>query len=236
MLIYNVSMGKRMDRPTEESLYHAYVTDELGIAKVADRFGVSFLTAFRWLKKANVPMRNVGVIPGRTHRPAEVIDRIRRSERQTSWDPGSEEMQRLYLVENLCLREIAVRVGVSTSTVGKRLREYGIPAKPPQSDGRFLFTKGMKPMGHLPPKYSHPRGHHGYLRLVFDVENRPKVCVECGSTKNIHVHHIDEDREHNSSENLIVLCKSCHWKAHNRGQFFPADRGWSKRRAAKTNP
>jgi len=30
----------------------------------------------------------------------------------------------------------------------------------------------------------------------------------------IEVHHIDYDRQNNESENLIILCKSCHMKEH----------------------
>lgn len=33
-------------------------------------------------------------------------------------------------------------------------------------------------------------------------------CEKCGSTKNLLVHHIDENRSHNVKENLMVLCKS----------------------------
>ena len=40
------------------------------------------------------------------------------------------------------------------------------------------------------------------------------LCVHCGSTENLHVHHIDKNHGNNSLNNLLVLCASCHKKEH----------------------
>jgi len=39
-------------------------------------------------------------------------------------------------------------------------------------------------------------------------------CVECGGGENTVVHHIDNDPDNDSIENLTVLCRSCHGKVH----------------------
>ena len=39
-------------------------------------------------------------------------------------------------------------------------------------------------------------------------------CEECGSLKNLCVHHIDEDRDNNEETNLKTVCKKCHQKIH----------------------
>lgn len=39
-------------------------------------------------------------------------------------------------------------------------------------------------------------------------------CKVCGSDEDIHVHHVNGDREDNSIENLMPLCISCHMKVH----------------------
>lgn len=39
-------------------------------------------------------------------------------------------------------------------------------------------------------------------------------CTFCGSTENLHVHHIDKNHGNNTTENLMVLCASCHKKLH----------------------
>lgn len=39
-------------------------------------------------------------------------------------------------------------------------------------------------------------------------------CAWCGSTKNLLVHHKDEDRTNPDPSNLICLCKKCHQNLH----------------------
>jgi hypothetical protein len=42
-------------------------------------------------------------------------------------------------------------------------------------------------------------------------------CEECGSTKNLHVHHLTYDNFMDEPmEDLQVLCKECHMKVHGR--------------------
>ena len=55
-------------------------------------------------------------------------------------------------------------------------------------------------------------------------------CAACGSTKNLYVHHADENWKNNSPGNLQTLCESCHksWHATRRARgvkpagFMPA--------------
>ena len=39
-------------------------------------------------------------------------------------------------------------------------------------------------------------------------------CEICGYSRALEIHHIDRDRENNSEDNLIVLCRNCHWLVH----------------------
>jgi hypothetical protein len=39
-------------------------------------------------------------------------------------------------------------------------------------------------------------------------------CEICKSEKNLHIHHINKNHKDNRIENLIVVCKNCHWKIH----------------------
>lgn len=50
--------------------------------------------------------------------------------------------------------------------------------------------------------------------LEKSVDELEKECAVCGSTENLHRHHIDGDRDNNSEENLITICASCHRKVH----------------------
>ena len=53
-----------------------------------------------------------------------------------------------------------------------------------------------------------PLGIQTYRRAKKD------KCEWCGATKNLVVHHLDENRYNNTLTNLITICKSCHQKHH----------------------
>ena len=60
--------------------------------------------------------------------------------------------------------------------------------------------------------------HYGTISKNYrDVAFRlyPHQCAICGWDEDkdiLEVHHIDEDRNHNEKENLIILCPICHRK------------------------
>src|SRR5690554_4127695 len=43
-------------------------------------------------------------------------------------------------------------------------------------------------------------------------------CQSCESESNLDVHHVDEDPFNNDINNLTLLCRSCHIKAHRGGR------------------
>ena len=53
----------------------------------------------------------------------------------------------------------------------------------------------------------------GYRKTLFksDVE---KVCIGCGRTDGLYVHHKDIDKTNNALNNLEFRCPSCHRKVH----------------------
>lgn len=82
--------------------------------------------------------------------------------------------------------------------------------------GRHLSEKtkakiSQTKIGKLNPMWKNGSG--AYRRIAG--ENLPRVCVECGATNQLEVHHIDGNhRGNNDISNLIVLCRSCHTKIH----------------------
>lgn len=141
--------------------------------------------------------------------------------------PDEGELRRLYFDDGLTMEAIAIRYGVVKATISNRFRFHGIRAKAPGRErAGHLWTSATAPRM---PRHEYT-GKSPYIRLVFHVEKRPRVCVTCGSGRNIVVHHVNENRADNSSVNLQVLCKSCHIKHHDVARFLPLDRGWSKRR------
>ena len=43
---------------------------------------------------------------------------------------------------------------------------------------------------------------------------RGEKCETCGTTENLHVHHVDHNPRNNDPSNLQTLCASCHLKLH----------------------
>jgi len=49
-----------------------------------------------------------------------------------------------------------------------------------------------------------------------EIRKRDKKCVHCKTyKKNMVIHHIDQNKRNNSSNNLMLVCRSCHTKIHN---------------------
>ena len=73
--------------------------------------------------------------------------------------------------------------------------------------------------------YYHPSFKTGIqaYRHIYRDSHKDIKCEKCGSTKFLCIHHLDENRNNNSLENLQCLCKSCHQKLHckrnEKGQF-----------------
>lgn len=56
--------------------------------------------------------------------------------------------------------------------------------------------------------------HASARKIVHLIEQRDVVCELCGSTKNVDIHHKDFNHQNNSSDNLMLVCRSCHLKLH----------------------
>lgn len=53
-------------------------------------------------------------------------------------------------------------------------------------------------------------------RKIMKAEGVVKECVECHSSKNVQVHHRDEDWQNNELSNLVYLCRKCHLENHGK--------------------
>ena len=89
--------------------------------------------------------------------------------------------------------------------------------------GTAGFQKGHKSYQGTNTKNSHyTNGIVAYRRLAY--EHFPKLCSMCGATKNLYVHHKDQNRMNNKIENLIIVCRSCHCKIHDSARFMNGKR------------
>jgi hypothetical protein len=61
------------------------------------------------------------------------------------------------------------------------------------------------------------KGTENYRNILFKYlteNNLPICCIVCGEEKVIDVHHIDEDKDNNNVNNLLVLCPTHHFSYH----------------------
>ena len=73
--------------------------------------------------------------------------------------------------------------------------------------------------GQKNPKWTGGKSEGFILRVIKqrikESGRKINICEQCGVTdKNIDIHHKDGNRTHNTSDNLMVLCRSCHRIAH----------------------
>lgn len=57
------------------------------------------------------------------------------------------------------------------------------------------------------------KAYFGGMREIV-LELADSRCQKCGTSNNLHVHHIDGDKTNNDLANLVVLCRVCHGKRH----------------------
>ena len=86
----------------------------------------------------------------------------------------------------------------------KHLREFGYICK------QCLLGKKQKENERRLKKRR--KNNLSYNRKI--VLNKHKECFFCKKIKNLHVHHLDKNRNNNNVENLMVLCISCHFLLH----------------------
>ena len=56
--------------------------------------------------------------------------------------------------------------------------------------------------------------HASARKIAYLICSKESVCDICGKVGKMDVHHIDGNRNNNTAENLIVICRSCHMKIH----------------------
>jgi hypothetical protein len=121
-----------------------------------------------------------------------------------------EEVKRLYVEEGLSGREIAEKLNAGKSTILKWVNRMGL-SRPNQQHkdkyGRFI-KEGQTLPEPIEENHHNWKGGKRYINVAF--RHHPNECFHCGSTDNLHVHHIDKNRENNDPLNLRIVCVKCH--------------------------
>lgn len=182
----------------EELLRELYVEQGLSSMDISERFDVTDTTIRHNLKRYNIPVRSTQ----ESHwmkSPPELRDK--------------EKLQELYHGKGLTNTEIANRVGVSGSTVTMWRHRHGIDANEPPSGPEHWKWKEN------PDSIDYGDNWHHQRKAARDRDD--DTCQICGKESNerhLDVHHIrpiksfDSLEDANTLDNLITLCRSCHFE------------------------
>lgn len=96
---------------------------------------------------------------------------------------------------------------------GKRLECFGIFKKRKYCDINCMKKAYLK-VGKNNQTWSNA---HTTARKINNLILHKNKCEECGSNKNLDIHHKDGNWKNNNLDNLVCLCRSCHIK-HERNK------------------
>lgn len=102
-----------------------------------------------------------------------------------------------YVEKGVSAKKAAEALGCSSTTVLRYLRWYGLPIRESLRTAPWRLDRS-----------------ENYTRIAYDYLGIERVCILCGSADRVHIHHIDGDRTHNTKENIMTLCVSCHTYVH----------------------
>ncbi len=125
-----------------------------------------------------------------------------------------------YLVQNKTLKEVAKLAGVSRGTIVNTLRKYGL--KKTGLEANSTLSKDI--LKRLVANRSGENGHNWRGTNVSTLAGNarcqtmyglPTTCETCdGSESRLERHHKDEDTLNNEFENIMFLCRKCHYQWH----------------------
>lgn len=139
-----------------------------------------------------------------------------------------------YITLNKTYKEISEEFGIKINLLKSWKIRLNLPNKGSgyRNIGRKPWNKGLNESQDIRVKNQADALRKYRYNRWEDTSNIKKVdtiayqkynkgfCEICKTTKNLDVHHIDEDRSNNFPSNLITLCKTCHSRLHSKNLLY----------------
>lgn len=113
-------------------------------------------------------------------------------------------------------QKIGGRGGGNGSYLYKKIKKFGIDTSHFISVGRGKKATDLSDVLSNKVKMN----SHTLKNRLIEEGIKAKMCERCtlthwmGFEMSLELHHLDEDHDNNSLENLQILCPNCHWTAH----------------------
>lgn len=118
-------------------------------------------------------------------------------------------LKKLYIEENLTLKQVGDYLGVSEHTIRKWVRKFGL------GKGTAGALYGVENPNYKGADITREGGYQRMNSVVDEYGLRQGVCKMCGVTTNLtHIHHLDHNPINNDPSNLIEICPQCHRVEH----------------------
>lgn len=183
-------------------LHKQYIEREKCVVKIANECGCGKTTVVKWLDEHNIETR--------TNTPDPPDERLT--------DP--EWIRERYVERKWSTKDIAKECNCSDSTAFRWVKKHGVDTRtgPPTGEDHPNWQGGTREYG--------PGWNRGKRRAVRERDGYSCCDPNCSVTQEqhiqeydekLHVHHlrkarhVDDPTERNSKENLITLCRPCHW-------------------------
>jgi len=125
-----------------------------------------------------------------------------------------------HIAAGLSQEKVAEIYGCSKWTIIARTRRYGLSFRSASKKGDKNPAKRKdvrsKISSTILDQYDSGKkmGFQKLKKIAHRLEVKKEKCEECGSKKNLRVHHIDGNQSNHLKTNLEVLCTSCHISKH----------------------
>lgn len=118
-------------------------------------------------------------------------------------------LKKLYVDDDLTMKEVGDLLGVSEHTIRKWVRKHGL------GKGESGKLYGVDNPNYRGGDISRDGGYQRMNAVVDELGMRTGKCSLCDAVgDNLHIHHKDHNPLNNDPSNLIELCSTCHRVEH----------------------
>jgi hypothetical protein len=203
--VVHVSTG----RPDREWLEYQLINLDKSQLQIASEWNTSRDTVRNWCKRVGLNLA------GRHYHKPRMIDNddppckiygdANKASAGDRWKmPGRAWMINQYVTLDKSSAQISREVGTSHHLVLQWVREANITVRDTE---RKALRHSKRMSGTANPAYTNGNTQR-YIARKLEKAN-PRICEWCNTKKDVQIHHIDHNRQHNEVDNLMWLCGAC---------------------------